>query len=72
MKLSNLHSVVLTMLAIIIGSMGLIVAYFLALVLLVPVAFTCRGARVLNYLHLENSAEVHCACDSGSKPGCYP
>ena len=72
MKLPDLHSVVLTVLAIVIGSLGLIVAYFLALVLLIPVAFSCTGAKVLNHLHLANSAGVHCACDPGPKHGCYP
>ena len=72
MKLPRLDSVVLTMLAIIVGALGVTVVYFLALVLLIPVAFSCRGAKVLNHLHLVNSAGVHCACDPGPKHGCYP
>jgi hypothetical protein len=72
MKLPRLHTVVLTMLAIVIGSLGVIVVYFLALILLVPVSYSCRGAKVLNSVHLANSAIVHCACDPGPKHGCYP
>ena len=72
MKLPRLHTVVLTMLAIFIGALGVIVVYFVALFLLFPVSLSCRGAKVLNYLHLADSAGVHCACDPGPKHGCYP
>jgi hypothetical protein len=72
MKLPRFDSVVLTMLAIVIGALGVTVVYFVGLFCLMIVSLSCRGAKVLNYFHLTDQAGVHCACDSGPKPNCYP
>ena len=72
MKRPRLDNVVLTMLAIIVGSLGLLVVFFVGGFLLLPIGFSCRGAKVLNYFHLTDQAGVHCACDPGPKHGCYP
>jgi hypothetical protein len=73
MKFPRRDNVALTILGIIIGSLGLITVFIVALFLLLPVGFTCRGAKALNYLHLEDNAGVRCACDpEAPKAGCYP
>ena len=73
-KSSRLHTVVLTMLAVYIGSLGVVLTVLICGFLLMMVSFTCGGAKFLNHLYLADNARVHCSCAHGHgppPPGCY-
>jgi len=63
----------LTFLALAVSGMALIVFLVLFGFGLMVVSFSCRGAKLLNRVHLADSANVRCACDPPPySPDCFP